>query len=177
MSGFSRPDCVAADGAATTLQTIGPARVADSPATRDRTISVCMDGERIAQHADIRRAVDEVVKDLAAGVAMIIPRRRDVRYPLNREVAIGYSRDGSGFQPLCPAWASDLSHNGIGLLVERQFEIGEEWTVELRTSRGRLMLFPCQISHCRPLFSSLFTVGAAFRSDFVRKPNPLRRSA
>jgi hypothetical protein len=85
--------------------------------------------------------------------------RRAIHTPVTLGVLAG------GFKPLYRAWATDLSSEGIGLLIEHDVPMGALLYVNLSSVAGQQLLLPIRICYVSRLLSQTFRVGGAFHFD------------
>ena len=71
----------------------------------------------------------------------------------------------SVFKPLYDAWMTDLSIDGMGLLVTRPLPANTRCWVRLDELAGRPLIMPLRLIYCRQMLKHTYRIGAAFRFD------------
>ncbi|MEX0777715.1 MAG: PilZ domain-containing protein [Phycisphaeraceae bacterium] len=89
--------------------------------------------------------------------------RREPRYPVQGRVPMGVRLSPAGdFRPLYRGWATDLSHHGMGILIEHQLPTNSNLAVNLEPLIGATCIVTARIVYCRQLLPQTYRLGLAF---------------
>jgi hypothetical protein len=111
----------------------------------------------------LERLEDEAAFDIGLRTSM----RRAVYAPITLGVIAG------GYKPLYRGWATDLSLNGLGLLVEHDIPMGAVLHINLETIAGEELLLPIRICYVSQLMSKTYRIGGTFEfADDKRQHQP-----
>lgn len=105
-------------------------------------------------------AVNQLVEDLARRGG-VDAKLENGRMPFNVQVNVGRVRD-TWFKRITPAWAFDLSRDGIGLIMDRPLAVGETFFVEMPSAMGEDRVVPARVAYSFKLFGALHRVGMTF---------------
>ena len=90
-------------------------------------------------------------------------QRREPRFEVGAPVLLGVLvGQPAAFKPLYRAWATDLSHHGIGLICEHDLPAHTQAAVNLEPLARRPCLLPLRVVYCRQLLPHTYRVGAMF---------------
>jgi len=81
--------------------------------------------------------------------------------PLEAETAVLVD----SFKPLHPAWVTDLSLQGLGLLVEHDVPTRVRMWVDLESLVGEPLVMPIRVIYCWPLLAHTHRVGGVFMNS------------
>jgi PilZ domain-containing protein len=88
-------------------------------------------------------------------------RRREVRFPCEREIAV-LPYQAVGQWEFKRVGLFDCSGRGLGIVSDVPMIVGEEFVAKLKL-KNSMALVIYQVRHCDPLNKSYFKIGAEFR--------------
>jgi hypothetical protein len=105
-------------------------------------------------------AVSQLIDDVARRGGLD-PKGGTGRIPFNVQVNVGRMRD-TWFKRITPAWAFDISRDGIGLITDRSLTVGETFYVEMPSVTGDEQTVAARVAYSFKLFGALHRVGMTF---------------
>lgn len=100
----------------------------------------------------LERLEDEAAFDIGLRTAM----RHAVYAPITLGVIAG------GYKPLYRGWATDLSPNGLGMLIEHDVPMGAVLHINLDAIANEDLLLPIRICYISQLMSHTYRIGGTF---------------
>ncbi|MEX0885374.1 MAG: hypothetical protein WD009_02940 [Phycisphaeraceae bacterium] len=89
--------------------------------------------------------------------------RATPRYPVHGPIKLGHhSPFNKRFMALCDGWATDLSAQGLGALVEYPLPPTGDMAVDLTHLVGQRCVLPLRVVYVRPLLAHVHRLGAMF---------------
>ncbi len=129
-----------------------------------------------AAHARLQQLLDQLVADAQVG----LDRREHPRQPVQMPVTLGLfiGRDGEAacvahgdpasreyFRAAYQGWATDLSAQGIGLLIDRPLPAHTFMTVRFDAVTQPVLQLPMQVIYCKQLLACTYRIGGLFLTD------------
>ncbi len=113
----------------------------------------------------LRRAIRKLVIGLEKREQRRRERRRHNRQIFEAKVHLCVQIDGNPFQPVCEAWAIDLSIGGIRCLTEQAIDIDDKIFVNFETLLGHPCYIPTCVRRCETLIGNLYQINGQFIYD------------
>ncbi len=121
-----------------------------------------------------RRAIRKLVLGLEKREQVRSERRRHNRHPFNVKVHLCNQVGTDQYQPICEAWAVDLSMGGICCLVEQAINCNGEGDdtvfVSFEELLGRACYIPMNVRRCFTLIGNIYQVTGQFTYDGTSDP-------
>ncbi len=127
----------------------------------------------------LRQAIRRLVLGLEKQEKVRHERRRYTRHPFQVKVQLCIEVDTHHFQPLCEAWAVDLSMGGISFLAEQAISSDGNNTVYVGFEEilGQPCHIPIIVRNCRTLFGTIHQVNGQFLYRDVSGPGGSSQAA
>ncbi len=125
----------------------------------------------------LRRAISKLVLGLEKREKMRQGRRRYQRQPLGVMVHLCVQVDGNQYQPVCEAWAVDLSIGGIACLAEQPLDLEGNIFVSFESLLGYPCYVPICVKRCATLIGNIHQINGQFVYDISSGPGQSTQAA
>ena len=98
-------------------------------------------------------------------------KRRATRIRIEAQVTLWPMVDGTP-DVATTGMTRDLSYSGVGLLVARKLQVGDQFLLRLPRTKDQPLLLRCQVTFAAEMAENLYGVGAEFINALDKQKEP-----
>jgi len=117
----------------------------------------------IAATSITREALLHFMRHMAEDTAQTNDHRDEPRLSVHAPVTLGVVLGTDHYRPLYSGWVTDISADGLSVLVEREVPLHMDLFIDLETLLGQSFIAPIRIVYCKRLLTYTYRLGAALR--------------
>jgi len=125
----------------------------------------------------LRRAIRKLVLGLEKREKARREKWRHNRQPVDVRVHLCVQVDGNQYQPICEAWAVDLSIGGISILTEQAIDLDNRICISFEEILGHPCYIPICIRRCATLIGNIYQINGQFVYDNASGPRQNTQAA